>query len=63
MREAPTGTVGGGGEAPQPRRQPTFGEMMLEEFLVKAGVVRENPTAAAVAVAPVAPWPFRRGNI
>ncbi|KAG7573805.1 Basic-leucine zipper domain [Arabidopsis suecica] len=25
-------------------RQPTFGEMTLEDFLVKAGVVREHPT-------------------
>ncbi|KAJ4891745.1 Protein ABSCISIC ACID-INSENSITIVE 5 [Raphanus sativus] len=33
---------GGGGESAA--RQPTFGEMTLEDFLVKAGVVREHPT-------------------
>ncbi|KAK6942606.1 Basic-leucine zipper domain [Dillenia turbinata] len=27
------------------QRQPTFGEMTLEDFLIKAGVVRENATA------------------
>ncbi|KAF8109012.1 hypothetical protein N665_0104s0318 [Sinapis alba] len=32
----------GGGESTA--RQPTFGEMTLEDFLVKAGVVREHPT-------------------
>ncbi|CAN7103864.1 unnamed protein product [Brassica rapa subsp. narinosa] len=32
----------GGGESAA--RQPTFGEMTLEDFLVKAGVVREHPT-------------------
>ncbi|KAH0882858.1 hypothetical protein HID58_058954 [Brassica napus] len=32
----------GGGESAT--RQPTFGEMTLEDFLVKAGVVREHPT-------------------
>ncbi|KAJ0258970.1 Protein ABSCISIC ACID-INSENSITIVE 5 [Hirschfeldia incana] len=32
----------GGGEGAA--RQPTFGEMTLEDFLVKAGVVREHPT-------------------
>ncbi|CAA7060867.1 unnamed protein product [Microthlaspi erraticum] len=32
----------GGGETAA--RQPTFGEMTLEDFLVKAGVVREHPT-------------------
>nr|WKC16879.1 bZIP transcription factor [Psammochloa villosa] len=38
--------VGADGGEPQPQRQATLGEMTLEEFLVKAGVVREIPTAA-----------------
>uniref|UniRef100_I1QL12 BZIP domain-containing protein n=2 Tax=Oryza glaberrima TaxID=4538 RepID=I1QL12_ORYGL len=64
-REASPGAAaadggGGGGEQQQPRRQPTLGEMTLEEFLVRAGVVRENTAAAAAMVAaaaapPVAP--------
>ncbi|CAL1360625.1 unnamed protein product [Linum trigynum] len=33
-------------------RQPTFGEMTLEDFLVKAGVVREQQCGAAAAAAP-----------
>ncbi|KAK2364367.1 hypothetical protein P8452_67342 [Trifolium repens] len=33
-------------------RQPTFGEMTLEDFLVKAGVVREQQSAMPVAIAP-----------
>ncbi|KAK5774535.1 ABSCISIC ACID-INSENSITIVE 5-like protein 7 [Gossypium arboreum] len=33
---------GGGGGANLPQRQRTLGEMTLEEFLVKAGVVRED---------------------
>ncbi|KAK1315123.1 ABSCISIC ACID-INSENSITIVE 5-like protein 7 [Acorus calamus] len=32
-----------------PRRQQTLGEMTLEEFLVRAGVVREDANAAAAA--------------
>ncbi|KAK1287989.1 ABSCISIC ACID-INSENSITIVE 5-like protein 7 [Acorus calamus] len=32
-----------------PRRQQTLGEMTLEEFLVRAGVVREDATANAAA--------------
>ncbi|CDY43738.1 BnaAnng07530D [Brassica napus] len=36
------GHKGGGHE--NAARQPTFGEMTLEDFLVKAGVVREHPT-------------------
>ncbi|CAM0951672.1 unnamed protein product [Alopecurus aequalis] len=39
--------VGADGSEPQPHRQATLGEMTLEEFLVKAGVVREIPTAPA----------------
>jgi ABA responsive element binding factor len=59
VREAPPGTAGG--EEPQPNRQPTLGEMTLEEFLVRAGVVRDNPAAAAAAVPaqPVAPRPIQ----
>lgn len=33
-------------------RQPTFGEMTLEDFLVKAGVVREQQSGMPVAIAP-----------
>ncbi|CAI0540036.1 unnamed protein product [Linum tenue] len=36
-------------------RQPTFGEMTLEDFLVKAGVVREQQCGAAAAAAAAAP--------
>lgn len=58
-----TGGGGGGGVSNMPQRQATLGEMTLEEFLVKAGVVREdtqstnnggfygNPTNASLAVA------------
>ncbi|KAL8145167.1 ABSCISIC ACID-INSENSITIVE 5-like protein 5 [Apium graveolens] len=34
--------VSGGSKMPQAQRQPTLGEITLEEFLVKAGVVRED---------------------
>ncbi|KAJ4822875.1 hypothetical protein Tsubulata_036096 [Turnera subulata] len=34
-------------------RQPTFGEMTLEDFLIKAGVVREQQNGAAAATQPV----------
>lgn len=34
---------GGGGASGVPQRQQTLGEMTLEEFLVRAGVVREEP--------------------
>lgn len=50
VREAPPG-AGGGGEQ-KPNRQPTLGEMTLEDFLVRAGVVLEN-AAAAVAARPI----------
>ncbi|CAO2191777.1 unnamed protein product [Urochloa humidicola] len=61
------GAAGGAGAEPQqPNRQPTLGEMTLEEFLVRAGVVRDNPAAAAMAAAaavpvaqPVAPRPIQ----
>ncbi|CAO2169376.1 unnamed protein product [Urochloa humidicola] len=61
------GAAGGAGAEPQqPNRQPTLGEMTLEEFLVRAGVVRDNPAAAAMAAAaavpvaqPVAPQPIQ----
>ncbi|KAG8087416.1 hypothetical protein GUJ93_ZPchr0010g7496 [Zizania palustris] len=64
-REASPGAVGGG--EPQPSRQPTLGEMTLEEFLVRAGVVRENPAAtaamvAAAAVPSAAPRPIHAIN-
>ncbi|OEL32046.1 bZIP transcription factor TRAB1 [Dichanthelium oligosanthes] len=65
VREGPPPGTAGGAE-PQPNRQPTLGEMTLEEFLVRAGVVRDNPAAAAMAVAaaavpaqPVAPRPIQ----
>ncbi|WVZ92536.1 hypothetical protein U9M48_038589 [Paspalum notatum var. saurae] len=68
VRDAPPGAAGAGGAEPQPARQPTLGEMTLEEFLVRAGVVRDNPAAAAVAAAaavpaqPVAPQPIQAVN-
>ncbi|KAJ4914244.1 ABSCISIC ACID-INSENSITIVE 5-like protein 6 [Raphanus sativus] len=46
MKEDDTGDgVGnvGGGASGVPQRQQTLGEMTLEEFLVRAGVVREEP--------------------
>nr|WFG70041.1 BZIP1 [Eleusine coracana] len=54
---APSAGGGGGGGEPQPSRQPTRGEMTLEEFLVRAGVVRENPAAAAAVAAAGVPVP------
>ncbi|KAL0743215.1 hypothetical protein Bca4012_084728 [Brassica carinata] len=36
------GSSGGGGESNVPQRQKTLGEMTLEEFLSRAGVVRED---------------------
>jgi len=64
VREGPPGTAVGA--EPQPNRQPTLGEMTLEEFLVRAGVVRDNPAAAAAAAAvpaqPVAPRPIQAVN-
>ncbi|KAJ8763263.1 hypothetical protein K2173_026164 [Erythroxylum novogranatense] len=43
------GIVGGGG-ASLPQRQQTLGEMTLEEFLAKAGVVREDTQVAAKVI-------------
>uniref|UniRef100_A0A0D9X8T6 BZIP domain-containing protein n=1 Tax=Leersia perrieri TaxID=77586 RepID=A0A0D9X8T6_9ORYZ len=54
---SPDAATGGGGGEQQPGRQPTLGEMTLEEFLVRAGVVRENPAAAAAMVAAAAAAP------
>ncbi|KAM0913343.1 hypothetical protein ACQ4PT_012234 [Festuca glaucescens] len=45
VRDDPLSGVAADGGEPQPHRQATLGEMTLEEFLVKAGVVREIPTA------------------
>ncbi|XP_042041332.1 protein ABSCISIC ACID-INSENSITIVE 5-like [Salvia splendens] len=45
----------GNGHIPNPNtahKQPTFGEMTLEDFLIRAGVVREQNLAAAAAVPP-----------
>ncbi|TVU09802.1 hypothetical protein EJB05_43298 [Eragrostis curvula] len=57
VRDEPQeGAAGGGGQQQPHHRQSTLGEMTLEEFLVKAGVVRENPTAA---VLPTMPPPSR----
>ncbi|KQJ90509.1 bZIP transcription factor TRAB1 [Brachypodium distachyon] len=53
VRDDPLAIGADGGE-PQPHRQATLGEMTLEEFLVKAGVVREIPNAPPHPV-PVAP--------
>ncbi|RLN35964.1 hypothetical protein C2845_PM03G36770 [Panicum miliaceum] len=50
--EPPQGADGNGQE--QAHRQSTLGEMTLEEFLVRAGVVRENP-ALAPAPPPMLP--------
>ncbi|KAL1541380.1 cell division protein FtsZ 2-2, chloroplastic-like [Salvia divinorum] len=45
----------GNGHIPNPstaHKQPTFGEMTLEDFLIRAGVVREQNLAASAAVPP-----------
>lgn len=39
------------------RRQPTFGEMTLEDFLIRAGVVREQGTSNTSTAPPRAPPP------
>lgn len=39
------------------QRQPTFGEMTLEDFLIKAGVVREHPNLATTQT-PLPPHQF-----
>uniref|UniRef100_A0A0D9XEG7 BZIP domain-containing protein n=1 Tax=Leersia perrieri TaxID=77586 RepID=A0A0D9XEG7_9ORYZ len=46
---------GGGGSEMPPHRQSTLGEMTLEEFLVRAGVVRENPPAPLPPMPPQMP--------
>jgi ABA responsive element binding factor len=48
--EPPHGADGSGQQ--QAHRQSTLGEMTLEEFLVRAGVVRENPAPAAAPAPP-----------
>jgi ABA responsive element binding factor len=55
--ERQEGAAGGGGGQQQAQRQFTLGEMTLEEFLVKAGVVRENPDPALPPVPPSRPVP------
>uniref|UniRef100_A0A0A9E7L1 BZIP domain-containing protein n=1 Tax=Arundo donax TaxID=35708 RepID=A0A0A9E7L1_ARUDO len=50
VRDEPPEGADGGGQ--QPQRQSTLGEMTLEEFLVRAGVVRENPAPAPPPVLP-----------
>ncbi|CAN6204660.1 unnamed protein product [Urochloa humidicola] len=57
----PQGAADGGGQQQQQQahRQSTLGEMTLEEFLVRAGVVRENPIAAPAQVPPPMPLPPR----
>ncbi|RCV10786.1 hypothetical protein SETIT_2G136200v2 [Setaria italica] len=57
--EGPAPGAAGGGAEPYPNRQQTLGEMMLEEFLVRVGVVLDNPTTAAVPAQPVAPQPIQ----
>jgi ABA responsive element binding factor len=56
VRDDPLPVGADGGGEPQPHRQATLGEMTLEEFLVKAGVVREIPIAPAVP-SPMQPRP------
>ncbi|KAL5788325.1 hypothetical protein ACOSP7_005274 [Xanthoceras sorbifolium] len=41
-KEVSSSGGGGGGGSNMPQRQPTLGEITLEEFLVRAGVVRED---------------------
>ncbi|KAG8056986.1 hypothetical protein GUJ93_ZPchr0002g25303 [Zizania palustris] len=51
--------VGVDGSELPPQRQATLGEITLEEFLVRAGVVRENPPAAPPAPPPMPPRPVQ----
>ncbi|WVZ65180.1 hypothetical protein U9M48_014589 [Paspalum notatum var. saurae] len=46
VRDEPPQQAPDGGGQQQAHRQSTLGEMTLEEFLVRAGVVRENPAPA-----------------
>ncbi|XP_062199144.1 bZIP transcription factor TRAB1-like isoform X2 [Phragmites australis] len=55
VRDEPREGAHGGGQ--QPQRQSTLGEMTLEEFLVRAGVVRENPAPAPPSLLPPRPVP------
>jgi ABA responsive element binding factor len=55
--EPQEGAAAGGGGQQQAQRQSTLGEMTLEEFLVKAGVVRENPASSLPPVPPPRPVP------
>ncbi|KAL5200993.1 hypothetical protein ABZP36_035347 [Zizania latifolia] len=51
--------VGVDGSELPPQRQATLGEITLEEFLVRAGVVRENPPAAPPAPPAMPPRPVQ----
>ncbi|KAK3130235.1 hypothetical protein QOZ80_6BG0490740 [Eleusine coracana subsp. coracana] len=57
VRDEPPQEAAAGGEQEQlaQQRQSTLGEMTLEEFLVKAGVVRENPPPPPPALPPMPP--------
>ncbi|EER96850.1 bZIP transcription factor TRAB1 [Sorghum bicolor] len=57
--EPPQAQVADGGGHHQQHRQSTLGEMTLEEFLVRAGVVRENPAPAPPAPQPLTMMPPR----
>uniref|UniRef100_A0ACD5Y1R6 Uncharacterized protein n=1 Tax=Avena sativa TaxID=4498 RepID=A0ACD5Y1R6_AVESA len=48
---------------PHPQRQPTLGAMTLEEFLVRAGVVREDMGGQTVVVPARAQPLFPQGNV
>uniref|UniRef100_A0A804MNU9 BZIP domain-containing protein n=1 Tax=Zea mays TaxID=4577 RepID=A0A804MNU9_MAIZE len=54
VRDEPPQGADGGGHQP-PHRQSTLGEMTLEEFLVRAGAVKENPASAPPAPPPMVP--------
>ncbi|CAN6167196.1 unnamed protein product [Urochloa humidicola] len=54
----PQGADGGGQQQQQAHRQSTLGEMTLEEFLVRAGVVRENPVPVPAQAPPPMPMPL-----
>ena len=57
--EPPQAQGADGGGHQQHHRQSTLGEMTLEEFLVRAGVVRENPAPAPPAPPPMNMMPPR----
>nr|QEO33304.1 bZIP72 transcription factor [Zea mays] len=54
VRDEPPQGADGGGHQPH-HRQSTLGEMTLEEFLVRAGAVKENPASAPPAPPPMVP--------